>query len=203
MSQRYARVTGSGQGLHAVDLFDSNRQPDLDVSACDAGTLIRYSDPVEPDGTPFTVLASPGSALALIWEALSDNGVDPSFPQAVQDEVQKITLSPEISDSALPDLSAIPFITIDNADSRDLDQAMHISSANHQFVLRYALADAAHFVRSGTALFQEALRRGASYYVPGFAVPMLPRVLSEDLISLNEGVLRRCLLYTSPSPRDS
>lgn len=51
-------------------------------------------------------------------------------------------------------------------------------------------------MRPGTALFGEALLRGASFYVPGFVVPMLPRALSEGIVSLGPGVDRRALLLT-------
>ena len=122
--------------------------------------------------------------------------------------------APEGAD-ALVDLLAIPFVTIDNPGSRDLDQALHIERERHhgrrsstatsaslhtlppatRYRVRYALADAAHFVRPGSALFEAALHRGASYYAPGRVAPMLPRLLSEDLVSLGPGVERRALVF--------
>ena len=57
------------------------------------------------------------------------------------------------------------------------------------------LADAAHYVRPQSALFAEAMARGASFYLPGYNVPMLPRELSEGIVSLNPGVDRRALVF--------
>ena len=86
-------------------------------------------------------------------------------------------------------------VTIDGATSRDLDQAVQVEREGAGFLLRYALADAAYYVRPGTALFEEAVKRGASYYLPGFMIPMLPRALSEGIISLNPQVERRALVF--------
>ena len=110
--------------------------------------------------------------------------------------------SADTDDPELIDLSDLPFVTIDNEGSRDLDQALHIEPDGEGWLVRYAIADAAHFVRPGTALWAQAVARGASYYLPGFAIPMLPRLLSEDVISLNENVLRRAVVFTSRIARD-
>ncbi len=92
------------------------------------------------------------------------------------------------------DLSGVPFVTVDAASTRDLDQALHVARAGVGWRVRYALADAAHFVPVGSALWDEALARGASYYLPDRSIPMLPRSLCEGLVSLNEGVDRRALV---------
>lgn len=63
------------------------------------------------------------------------------------------------------------------------------------FVIYYALADASYYVRPGSALWRESIRRGESYYFPGMACSMLPAQFSEGLVSLNEGVIRRALVF--------
>ncbi len=118
------------------------------------------------------------------------------YPSAVMDEVAAVARAPGIDDRGLQDLTDLPFITIDYEQSRDLDQAMYIRRApDGGFALFYALADAAWFVPPGSALFDEALSRGASYYLPGLTVPMLPPELSEGLVSLNEDVERRAAVF--------
>lgn len=139
-------------------------------------------------------LAEPGTALAKLYGILAKHGIDPSFPPEVDEEVQQILQDPGLDDPQLEDLTHLPFITIDNEGSKDLDQAMYIErTAAGGYEVYYALADAAHYVRPGTALYAEAVKRGVTYYMPGMAVPMLPRALSEGLVSLNEGVDRRAL----------
>jgi ribonuclease R len=121
-------------------------------------------------------------------EELSD-----SFSAEVLREVEAWVARPEIDAPELEDWTALPFVTVDGPDTRDLDQALQLGREPGGFRLRYAIADASHYVRPGSALFAEALARGASFYLPGFTVPMLPRALSEGLVSLGPGVARRAL----------
>ncbi len=118
-----------------------------------------------------------------------------AFPEEVTREVEAWLERPGIDDPALVDRRALPFVTIDGATSKDLDQALYIEKAGKGHVVHYALADASHYAPSSSALFREAVRRGASFYFPGFSVPMLPRALSEGLVSLNPRVDRRALVF--------
>lgn len=122
-------------------------------------------------------------------------GLTQEFPPAVQAEVDAYLAVPGTDDPTLVDRTALPFVTIDGPRTRDLDQAIHVDDRGTGFHLRYAIADASYYVRPGTALFDEALRRGASYYLPDRSVPMLPRALSEGLISLGPDVDRRALIF--------
>lgn len=142
-------------------------------------------------------LAPPASALARMYEITARHDLRIFFPPAVRAEVAAFAARPGIDDEALVDARALPFVTIDGAGTRDLDQALHLARDGAEFIVRYAIADAAHYVRPGTALFEEALERGASFYLPGLSVPMLPRALSEGLVSLNAGVDRRAIVFES------
>ncbi len=139
-------------------------------------------------------LARAGSVAAELHRLAARRGLSAVFPAAVRAEAAAWARDPGIADPALVDLTGVPFVTIDNRDSRDLDQALHLARRGDGYLLRYALADASHFVRPGSALLAEALERGASFYLPGLTLPMLPRVLSEKLISLNPRVDRRALV---------
>lgn len=137
---------------------------------------------------------TPGPVLRAIARA---HDLDDHYPPAVLREVDALLAAPGIDDPTLVDRRALPFVTIDNEGSRDLDQALSITRRDDGpgYSLAYALADAAHYVRPGSALFEEAVKRGASYYLPGWSIPMLPRPLSEGLISLVEGVDRRAMVW--------
>ena len=117
------------------------------------------------------------------------------FPPEVLAETEAWLREPHIDDPALVDRTAMPFVTVDNAHSKDLDQALFVDREGEGFVVAYAIADASFYVRPGSALFAEAMKRGASYYFPGFSVPMLPRPLSEGLVSLNADGERRALIF--------
>ncbi len=115
-------------------------------------------------------------------------------PESVADEVAALVANPGLDDG-VEDLEDLPFVTIDNLGSRDLDQALFVERAQGGWWVRYALADAAYYVRPGTRLFDLAARQGATFYFPSFSLPMLPRQLSEGIVSLNPHVARRALVF--------
>jgi ribonuclease R len=102
----------------------------------------------------------------------------------------------EEADAALPatlagreDWRQVPFVTIDPPDAKDHDDAVHAvpdpdprNAGGH--IVSVAIADVAHYVRPGSALDREAVRRGNSVYFPDRVVPMLPERISNDLCSL-------------------
>ncbi len=109
-------------------------------------------------------------------------------------QVEELEREPGFDAPDLVDLESLPFVTIDNDGSRDLDQALYIEREPEGWRVDYALADAAWFVRPGTPLWRRSMRRGATFYFPHRAIPMLPERLSEGLISLNPNVIRRALV---------
>ncbi len=135
------------------------------------------------------------NAEALIKEIVNRNELQLAHSRAALNEVSDWQSNPGIDDSALIDWTTDAFVTIDNPDSRDLDQALLIEQLDDGYRCRYALADASYYVMPGSALFSDALTRGASYYLPDRSIPMLPVALSEDLVSLNAGVNRRALVF--------
>jgi len=127
--------------------------------------------------------------------ALAKHEIRTEFPTSCLIEAQDHLNNNELIDESLVDWRDVPFVTIDNPDSKDLDQALIIERDEEGYRLRYALADASYYVKPGSALFDEALERGTTYYTPAGAIPMLPTVLSEGLISLNPNVDRRALVF--------
>jgi ribonuclease R len=96
------------------------------------------------------------------------------------------------------DWRTLPLVTIDPADAKDHDDAVHAvrdDDPNNPggFVMTVAIADVAHYVRPGSALDREALIRGNSVYFPDRVVPMLPERISNDLCSLKPGEDRTAL----------
>ena len=142
-----------------------------------------------------SVLAAPNTGAAAVWELAGRHGLDPRYPNAVLEEVARWEGAPGIDDDALDDRRSTPFVTIDGASARDLDQAVFVETLGAGWRIHYALADAAFYAPPGSALFTEALRRGASYYLPDRVVPMLPPALSEGLVSLNPAVDRRAVIF--------
>ncbi len=79
-----------------------------------------------------------------------------------------------------------PFVfTVDPATARDFDDALSLErDPQGRRILGVHIADVSHFVRPGSALDEEAYRRGNSVYLPDRVLPMLPEQLSNGLCSL-------------------
>ena len=82
------------------------------------------------------------------------------------------------------DLTKLALVTIDGETAKDFDDAVFAARSRSGWRLVVAIADVAHYVKSGSALDREAENRGTSAYFPGHVVPMLPEVLSNGLCSL-------------------
>ena len=95
-----------------------------------------------------------------------------------------------------------PIVTIDGADSKDLDDAVYCRrKENGHFELGVHIADVSRYVRRGTLLDKEAYRRGTSVYLADRVIPMLPFQLSNDLCSLNHDEDRyamSCIMDVAP-----
>ena len=127
--------------------------------------------------------------------AIHAHGVPTGFSEAVEAEAQDQELP---SLKGREDLRDLPLITIDPADARDHDDAVHAHRDDDPknpggWVVWVAIADVAAYVRAGTALDREARAKGNSTYFPDRVEPMLPEVLSNGLCSLKEGENRACL----------
>lgn len=93
------------------------------------------------------------------------------------------------------DLRDLVTVTIDGRETRDIDDALSAFPPDADGALRVvvSIADVAEYVPEGEALDLDARSRGTSVYLPGHVLPMLPRALSEDALSLREGVDRAVL----------
>jgi len=93
------------------------------------------------------------------------------------------------------DIRHLPLVTIDGDDSKDFDDAVYAAKRpDGSWRLIVAIADVAHYVKAGSALDEEAIKRGNSVYFPQRVIPMLPEKLSNELCSLNPHVDRLCMV---------
>jgi len=134
----------------------------------------------------------PGAASLL---AIATYDIPTEFPAAALAEAEAAA---PVTPAGRTDLRNIPLITIDGSDARDFDDAVWAEPDSDRensggWHLIVAIADVAWYVRPGSALDQEAERRGNSVYFPDRVVPMLPEALSNDLCSLRPNVDRACL----------
>jgi ribonuclease R len=140
-------------------------------------------------------LGDPTAPRSVSLIAIHEHGIPDEFSDAALREAAEARPA-EIG--AREDLRHLPLITIDPEDARDHDDAVCAAPDDDPknpsgHVVWVAIADVAQYVRPGSALDREALRRGNSTYFPDRVVPMLPEDLSGDLCSLHEGVDRPCI----------
>lgn len=93
------------------------------------------------------------------------------------------------------DLTHQPCITIDDEDTKDMDDALFMEDTQNGYRLWSHIADVASFLRLDDELYEEAQDRTTSIYLPDKIIRMLPPLLSEDLCSLKAGENRRAMSF--------
>jgi len=123
---------------------------------------------------------------AIARRAMVAGGLEPDFPAPAQHELATIG-GPAVVAVGVRDLRDRLWASIDNDDSRDLDQLTVAESLpGGQVRILVAVADVDAVVHKGSALDGHAARNTTSVYTPAAIFPMLPERLSTDLTSLNE-----------------
>ena len=123
--------------------------------------------------------------------AINTHDIPHKWNDDVIKQVEQIPVEVDEKDKAgRLDLRDKPFVTIDGADARDFDDAVYCEPIKGGYRLFVAIADVSHYVEKGSAIDEEAERRGTSVYFPGEVIPMLPEILSNGLCSLNPKVDR-------------
>ena len=141
------------------------------------------------------VIQNTGALNSFIFKAVLDHNLPNTWPEAVQYQVKSIPEKVEESETkGRIDLRNIPLVTIDGEDARDFDDAVYCQKEDDKFHLIVAIADVSYYVRSGSAIDNEALARCTSVYFPYYVIPMLPVELSNGICSLNPNVDRLCMV---------
>ena len=119
--------------------------------------------------------------------AMVDHDLEPDFAQPVQAELDRITGAAPPAGEGIRDLRALLWCSIDNDDSRDLDQLSVSESVPAGAVKVFvAVADVDAIVKKDMAIDQHARHNTTSVYTAAEIFPMLPEKLSTDVTSLNE-----------------
>ncbi|TMP88791.1 ribonuclease R [Pseudoalteromonas ruthenica] len=128
--------------------------------------------------------------------ALRNHEIPHQWPQEVEEQVAPLGEQVAEQDKqGRVDLRHLPLVTIDGEDARDFDDAVFCErKKSGGWRLWVAIADVSHYVQKGSPLDQEAINRGNSVYFPEQVIPMLPKVLSNGLCSLNPKVDRLCMV---------
>ena len=132
-----------------------------------------------------------------------DKGLEPDFSRDALAELDRIRGPAPVKGDGIPDLRGHLWLSIDNDDSRDLDQLtfaeLLAGGATRVFV---AVADVDALVARGTAIDLHARTNTTSVYTAAEIFPMLPEKLSTGFTSLNEGEDRLAVVVTMTVGKD-
>ena len=139
-----------------------------------------------PYGEVLEVLGKSGSNDVEMISILTNQGLDYVFPDEVMNEAEQITM--DLDQEELKnrrDFRDTTTFTIDPFDAKDFDDALSFKElANGNYEIGVHIADVSHYVRRGSAMDKEALKRSNSVYLVDRVIPMLPEQLSNMVCSL-------------------
>jgi exoribonuclease-2 len=120
--------------------------------------------------------------------AMLDNGLDPDFAPAVAEQLRRVDKAASEAGPQVRDLRGLLWCSIDNDDSRDLDQ-LSVAERTQDGATRIlvAIADVDAMVAAGSPVDDHAHHNTTSVYTAAQIFPMLPEKLSANLSSLAEG----------------
>ncbi|MDB5238891.1 MAG: rnr [Candidatus Parcubacteria bacterium] len=148
-----------------------------------------------PTGKVIRILGKKGVNDVEMESIVLEKGFAVGFPPEVEREAReigtkgKIITAEEIADRR--DMRTTQTFTIDPFDAKDFDDAISFKELPgaggdaKRYEIGVHIADVSHYVREGSALDKEAVKRGCSVYLVDRTIPMLPEVLSNDVCSLN------------------
>ena len=138
-----------------------------------------------PAGNILEVLGKAGNPDVEILSVIRQYNLPLEFPQNVLSELEAI--SDEIQDNVISkrkDLRDLLTFTIDPASAKDFDDAISLVKDEKGLTLYVHIADVAQYIGIKSKLFEEAAKRGNSYYFPKRVIPMLPEKISNKICSL-------------------
>ena len=149
----------------------------------------KYADSKnKAEGTIVEILGNINEAGVDMLSLIKEYKLPNEFPQAVLEEIANIP--EEITENGIKnrvDLRNEEIFTIDGEDAKDLDDAVNvIKNDDGTFTLGVHIADVSYYVKSGSKIDKEAIKRGTSIYMMDRVIPMLPKELSNGICSLNE-----------------
>ncbi len=163
-----------------------------------------YAAGKQPVARVHEVLGWPEEAGTDVLSIIRAHDLPEAFPKVVLNAARAIAQEvPQDDILRREDLRGMTIVTIDGRDSKDFDDAVSLEKlSDGNYLLGVHIADVSHYIREGSALDKEALRRGTSVYFVDRVIPMLPEELSNGICSLNPGVDRltlSCFMEIDPS----
>lgn len=147
-----------------------------------------------PTGVVTEVFGAPGKHKTEIHAIMAEYGLPEHFPEEIEEAAKK--LPTEITEKEIAkrrDFRGVTTMTIDPADAKDFDDALSLKKLdNGNWEVGVHIADVSHYIKPGSILDKEAVRRATSVYLVDRCIPMLPEVLSNFACSLRPNEQKYC-----------
>ncbi len=208
LSRRSGRVVGifqQAKGFAWVDCDDKAIDGRIDIggdTTAQPGQLVvvdlgNWQSGGAPLGRIIEVLGWPGDPGVDMTGVIHRFGLATSFPEEVLTEARAVPECPDAEEIARrEDWRPQLVITIDPADAKDHDDAIWVERHRDGWKLAVHIADVSHYIKPGSPMDKEAVKRGNSTYLADRVLPMLPVELSNGICSLKPNVdrLTKCAL---------
>ena len=139
-----------------------------------------------PIGKVVDILGQSGDNTTEMHAILAEYGLPYAYPKSVEDEAEKI--DPGITAEEIgqrEDLREVTTFTIDPRDAKDFDDAISIRKTDDGlWEVGVHIADVSHYVKEGSIIDKEAVKRATSVYLVDRTIPMLPERLCNFICSL-------------------
>ena len=156
---------------------------------------------MKPAGRVLRILGNSSEPGVDILSVICSEDLPVEFPEDVRKEA--CSLPKTVSRSSWKgrmDLRDLQTVTVDGEDTKDFDDAVSLTFDGKNYHLGVHIADVAEYVKEGSLLDQEALKRGTSVYLPDRVIPMLPLELSNGICSRKNTVI--CAFMTAAMAYD-
>jgi len=141
-----------------------------------------------PLGKIIKIFGKSGEYKTEISSLLEEHGLSLEFPKKVEDEAEEIFMkskSYSYNNVMRKDMRNVVTFTIDPLDAKDFDDAISVRKLNSKiWEIGIHISDVTHYVKEGSLLDREAYDRATYIYFTGEVIPMLPKILSNNLCSL-------------------
>lgn len=143
-------------------------------------------DAKNPFGEVIDVLGKAGENTTEMHAILAEYGLPYSYPQNVEAAAEKISAEITAEDYAeREDYREVTTFTIDPKDAKDFDDALSIRQLKPGlWEVGVHIADVSHYVKEGSVIDKEAVKRATSVYLVDRTIPMLPERLCNFICSL-------------------
>ncbi len=208
LERRSGRVVGTfrkKKGFVWVECDDKAIDGQIDIhgdTTASSGQLVvvdlgDWQGGQNPSGRIIEVLGWPGDPGVDMEGVIQRYGLATTFPEDVLAEARAVPDEPDTEEiKRRDDWRDRLVITIDPADAKDHDDAIWVERKGKDWILGVHIADVSHYIKPGSPMDREAVRRGNSTYLVDRVLPMLPVELSNGICSLKPDVdrLTKCAL---------